>query len=245
MKKTLLIFMITIFASGDLVSQINAGSTGSSAFKNRNDNEEIMNQFYKGIRKNSDAIDDYEGTPYLYKDFKRGILRFPDHDPLVAQVRYDVTKEQMQVKFDEESYRVLHDAIPVEIGNDLYEKYSYRGDEKHVDLLGYFRVVTQNADEDDLVLLEKPYKKVKRGKAAAAMQKARPPKYLDKSDYYLMFPNSNSAVQVERRQKRFLKVFPEEHQDDLQSFIKDNKLKPKREEDLKQIVNYYNSSLEF
>lgn len=242
MKKILITFVITLIISSTAGAQIEAA--GSSALKNRNDNEEIMNQFVKGIRKNADALDDYDGTPYLYKEFKKGVLHFPEYDPLVADVRYDVSKEQMQVKFDEDSYRVLHDGIPVEIGNDLYKKFSYRGDEKHVDLLGYFRVITTGSPEDELVLLEKPYKEVKRGRAAAAMQKATPPKYLDKSDYYLKFPDSNSAVEAENRLKKFLRVFPEEHQKELKSFINDNDLKPKREQDLRRIVNYYNSSLD-
>lgn len=241
MKNTITSFAISLFILSSATAQI--GASGSGSLKNRNDNEEIMNEFYKGVRRNADAIDAYDGTPYLYKDFKKGVLNFPEHEPLVAQVRYDVSKEEMQVKFDEESYRVLHDGIPVQIENDLYQKYSYRGEEKHIDLLGYFRVVTPEAGKDDLVLLEKPYKEVKRGKAAAAMQKARPPRYLDKSAFYLLFPESNSAVEAERKLKKFLNAFPEDQQSDLKSFIKDNNLKPKREEDLKQIVQYYNTSL--
>ncbi|WP_424493524.1 hypothetical protein [Salinimicrobium sp. GXAS 041] len=241
MMKTLTTFALCFFILSSAVAQI--GSSGNGALKNRNDNEEIMNEFFKGVRRNSDAIDAYDGTPYLYKEFKRGVLQFPDHEPLAAQIRYDVAKEEMQIKFDEESFRVLHDGIPVQIEGDLYKKFTYRGEEKHIDLLGYFRVITPEAGKGDLLLLEKPYKKVKRGKAAAAMQKAKPPRYVDKSDFYLRLPDSNLAVKADKKLKNFLKVFPADEQDALKSFIKENKLKPKKEEDLKQIVQYYNTAI--
>ena len=208
---------------------------------NSDHNEEVINEYFKGIRKNIDPNDNIKGSPYLNEDFQNAVLIFPKGDPLAARVRYDVTKEEMQVQIDKDGYRILHPGVIVKLNNKPYQMLSYRGDEKTVDLIGYFEIVTPNIEgEDDVKLLRKHKKTVRRGKAAAAMQKATPARYVDKDDYYLQFGKMN-PVQVERSTKKFVSIFPEEHQEAVKEFMKENKLNSKYEQDLRSIVNYYNS----
>lgn len=239
MKQFAFICFVAVFSMYSAAAQI--GQTNAAHTVNRDDNREIMNQFLKGMMRDDSADEEYEGTPFLNEDFATGTLYFPNNDPLNVQIRYNVVNEEIQVKFDE-GYRVVHDGIAAQIGDDLYKKYSYRGEDKSLTLLGYFRVITNNFEDKPLILLEKPYKKVKRGKAAAAMQRATPPKYLNKSDFYLKFADSNSAVLAERKTKKFVDIFPAEHREQIKKYIQDNKLKPKKEQDLVHIVNYYNSN---
>lgn len=228
--------MAAIFAVMPVVAQV--GVAGGAGSLNRNDNEEIMNQYFKGIIKN-DTPTEVKGTPYLESNFKPAKLIFPENKPLDAAVRYDVVKEEMQVKFEEDSYRVLHTGVVVEMGGKPFKMMTYKGENKTFDLLGYFEILTPQPDSKELVLLRKYKKDVRRGKAAAAMQKATPPRYVDKDYFYLNFKDSK-PVMVEKRTKNFIKLFPEAHQADIEQFIKDNKLKPKNQSDLEAIVSYYN-----
>lgn len=207
----------------------------------RNDNEEIMNEFLKGISKNANASDKMDGSPYLSEEFEMAQLIFPKGDPLNAKVRYNVAKEEMQVKMDEDEYRVLHPGVVVMFRNNPYKMLSYKAEDKTVDLMGYFEFLTPDSDDKaDAKLLRKNKKKVRRGKAAAAMQEAKPPRYVDKDDFYIQFGDSK-PVEVERGTKKFIAVFPEAHQDAVKDFMNENNLKSKDEQDLKSIINFYNS----
>lgn len=227
-----------IIGLSPLFAQIN--TTSGTSTMNRDDNEEIMNSFLKGIAKNETPTD-VKGSPYLNSEFQQAQLIFPENDPLPAPVRYDVVKEEMQVQIEEGSYRILHPSVVVNLENKPYKMMSYKGDNKTFDLLGYFEILTPNYESHELVLLRKHKKDMRRGKAAAAMQKATPPRYVDKDDYYLLFKNSKPVL-VENKTKNFVNLFPEANQDQVEQFMKDNKLKPKRENDLKSLVNYYNST---
>ena len=219
------------------LSQI--GAPGSSASKNRNDNEEIMNQFLKGIKKNTDLSDQIAGSPYLEEEFQTARLIFPKNDPLEAPVRYNIAKEEMQVKIEANSYRALHRGIEVELNNTPFKMFSYKGEDKTIPLVGYFQILSPNYKEKELTLMKKYKKDVRRGKAAAAMQRATPPRYVTKDDWYLKFENSNPVL-VERKTKDFLNLFPEAHRGEVKAFMKDHKLKSRSEDDLKAIVSYYN-----
>lgn len=238
MRKPLIFSLIVSFIlTATATAQI--GAPGSSAGKNRNDTEEYMNQFLKGIKKNEDPSDNIKGTPYLNGDFQQAKLIFPKNKPLQSMVRYNVAKEEMQIKIDEDGYRILHPDVVVEINNVPYKMMYYRGEDKTMDLIGYFAMLSPTM-EDGVQLLSKNRKFVRRGRAAAAMQKATPPKYVDQDDFYLKFGNSK-PVMVETRTKKFIHMFPKEDQKDLKKFMKDNKLKAKRKQDLLAIVHYYNS----
>lgn len=238
MRKKILFLFTFLLGMGQLFAQI--GISGSAGSMNRNDNEEIMNSYLKGIVKN-ETPSNVKGSPYLNSEFQQAQLVFPKNDPLPAPVRYDVVKEEMQVQIEEGSYRILHPGVIVKLGNSPFKMMTYKGENKTFDLLGYFQILTPNYESQDLVLLKKYKKDVRRGKAAAAMQKATPPRYVDKDDFYLMFKDSKPVL-VENNLKKFVKVFPEDHQDQVKQYMKENKLKPKRVNDLQSLVNYYNNS---
>lgn len=232
-KSGMTLFIILLFAT-DVQAQFTGGG-------NRDDNEEIMNQFLKGIKKNTDLSDNIDGSPYLVDGFQPAFLVFPEHDPLNADVRYNVAKEEMQVLFDDDSYRALHPGVVVRLNNVPFRMFTYRGEEANIDLLGYFEILTPDYENKDLILLRKHKKEVRRGRAAAAMQEAKPSRYVDKDEFYLKFQEESRPVLVERRRKKFLNLFPEEHQDEIKNYMKENRLKPRSEQDLKAIVNFYNS----
>lgn len=207
---------------------------------NRDDNMEIINHYYKGILKNAPLADDIAGSPFLTKNFEQGKLFFPDHPSISANIRYDMIKEEMQVLFEEDNYRVLHDGILLEINGIPFKKFSYLGEKGGTTLLGYFEILSNK--NKDLLLLQKHYKEFKRGRAEAAMQKGTPDRLVNKRDFYLKFSNSTTAKLVDKKLKNFLSLFPLETQNGIKAFIEDKNLNLKKEQDLITIVEFYNST---
>lgn len=210
-------------------------------------NQEILHK-YSVLKGDAIRIADEEGakkisgSPYLEEEFKAGFIYFKDHQPLEANLRYDIVKEEMQLLLDgRKQYQVLQDGVDVSIDGVSFRKLNYRG-EDGANLLGYFEVVTAEPEGKPLILLNKHYKSVKTGTRSEA--RGLPPKYVDKSDYFLKFNNSKFAVPVESRLDKFLAAFPSERQAELRSFIKNNNLKTRKAEDLQQIIAHYNQEVQ-
>lgn len=64
------------------------------------------------------------GTPYLNENFQVGILSFEGKDPFTAPVRYNVHKELIEVKLEDEIFYVQED-MEVKINQDYYKKLFY------------------------------------------------------------------------------------------------------------------------
>lgn len=183
-------------------------------------------------------VDNISGSPFHYKEFHTGRIHFKDNASLPFKLRYDMVREEMQVLLDSESYKILKDEVPVEILAEYFLKLSYKG-QNHESLLGYFKVLEGKHESNQLMLLEKPFKEIKTDQRLAA--RGIPPKYVDRSDYYLKFKTATNPVLVQRKTEDFLMFFPLEHRQSIEEYVDKENLKPKKEDDLRAIVNYYNS----
>ena len=239
-KNILIIFSAFFIMYLPCEAQIRVRASNGVVSQNRSDIEKVMNEYFKAVKSNSDPSDNLAGSPYLTDDFQVALLVFPKGNPISAKIRYNIAKEEMQVKMDEEDYRVLHPGVVVKINDNPYKMLSYRGEDKTVDLIGYFEILTPETATEEAKLLRKYKKTVRSGKAAAAMRKATPARYVDQDDFYIQFGNFK-PIEAERSNKRFIESFPEAHQDAVKDFMKENKLKSRDEQDLKRIIEFYNA----
>ena len=209
-------------------------------------NRDLLNQYgtLKGkflIRNDYTEYSEIDGSPYLYdsNEFIPGKVFFPDGKSTQALLRYEVPKEQIHVLIDNKNYQVLNQEVKIELKNDFFYKFRYV-DEEGNHLLGYFKIYNLNSESKNVILLEKPLKEVR----GSARNKARgfPPKFVDKSNYYLKFRNDLEAKYVDSKPKNFLELFPTKDHSEIQKFMDNNNLKPKKEEDLKEILSYYNKN---
>ncbi len=206
------------------------------------EDDEIKSRYLRGSYTLDESSSGIAGSPYLDKSFQNGLLFFDGKDPLQASLRYDVVKEQMQVYLGSNNYSVIQDKIYVRIGNQDFKKLNYKDRDNNF-LVGYFNVLNPAYENGKLLLLEKPSKKIREGQEAGAMRPATSSQYIDKSDLYLKFPNSNTAIVAEQNTKKFLALFNKEQREKLKKYMDENDLKVKKESDLKKIVDYYNSSI--
>lgn len=209
-------------------------------------NKDLLNQYevLKGkaiIRNDAQISADIDGSPF-YKDNKEfvpGKLYIPNYDPLFVNIRYNIATEEMQVLMEKDRFQVLKQEVKLTIDNTLFQKYRYINEEGN-HYLGYFKVISESEGKPKLILLEKLLKEV-RG-SERNKRRGIDPKMVDKSDFYLKFDNSFEAVYADSRTKNFMKIFPPEERDAIETFIDDKKLKPRKKEDLESIVEYYNTN---
>lgn len=204
-------------------------------------NQELLHKYHllKGdvLLVQNAQNEDTKVNPYYKNDFQEGLIHFPNNAPLPAVIRYDLLKEEMQVLLKGNTYQVLQDNVPVEINNISFEKFNYLDDNKVINQ-GYFEVITDTEANPSLVLLKKHFKEKKSDLRSEA--RGFPAKYVDRSDYFLKFGKYRPAALIPVKTNEFVAHF-NEHAPQIETFIKDKKLKLKKEEDLVMIVNYYNS----
>lgn len=204
------------------------------------EDDEILSRYLKGSYSNTESTG-ISGSPFLEKTFKNGLLFFEGHDPVQALLRYNVIKEEIQVLLDNDKYAVIQDKVNARIGNVDFTKFNFK-DKKGNLLSGYFKVLSPQSEDNKLALLKKPSKKIREGREAGAMRPATASQYIEKSELFLKFPNSNFAVTAEGKTKKFLRLFPEDQQGKLKLYMEKNGLKPNKEANLIEIIKYYNSN---
>jgi len=206
-------------------------------------NQELLHKYHlvKGDAIRVSAIDNLNvtGSTYFNNDFMPGSLHFPKAAPFLTMVRYDMVKEEMQVLIDKENYQVLEEDVIVELYNKRFQKFDFIGDNKGINT-GYFELLKPEEKEPGLLLLRRHSKELKTN--AHSQARGIPAKYVDKTELYIK-PVGSHAMVVQSRLSNFLLAFPEESRSEIGSYIKKNNLNHKKEEDLKTIVDHYNSRL--
>ena len=180
------------------------------------------------------------GNPFYEKDFEEGFLYFPGHSPFPATMRYDIVAEKIHVLVDDQGYKVLEDDnVMVAIKGNTFRKFPYRDKDTKDRVSGYFEVLTPEDILKDVLLLEKHYKEVKTGTRAQARGFA--PEFRDRSDYYIKLPD-NEPILVERKEQKFLMKLPADVRQEISKFLEQEDLKLKKEEDLVELVKFFNEN---
>ena len=178
-----------------------------------------------------------QGSPYLNSDFIDGII-YTSSKSLYRNVplRYNVFNDELEFKTAENSIQAI--ATPgiierVEFGNFklVYMDYSC-SDKKDK---GFLRVLVDGY----VSLFVKSEVIFREPTEAAAFKEPAPAKFVNKSDsYYIQI--GDKIPQRVRGKKDIIELFPE-HEKKIAHFIKENKIKPRKSENLKELVQYYNS----
>lgn len=181
---------------------------------------------------------DIEGSPYLNDEFIKGTVYTTSQTKYVdVLLRYNIFSEQIEFKLDDGPVQAL--AAP-----ETVEKVEF-GDYKMVYIpftssrkirRGFFEVLELG---NKAVLLARPQVFFEEAKEPAAYQEAEPPKFIRKTDEYFIRVGKEPAVLISRK-KDLEEVFPD-HEKEISSFIKKNKVKSNKPERMAELVQYYNS----
>lgn len=181
---------------------------------------------------------DIKGSPYFDVEFNSATI-----SPLnkVFMVRYNAVLDDMEVIQSTDTLIMNRNnknyIIKLSNGKAVY-KILENADSKE-DKLGYFIQLT---DGKKVSLYRKDRKKfveIKRtayGGSEETLAKFKK----QKSEFYVELDNSGNAVLFPQKKKHIIKFFSGK-ENKIKKFIKENKIKTSKEEDLKKLINYANS----
>ena len=193
------------------------------------------------MQKNFSAIykANVQGTPYYDEQFNSATV-----SPMnkVYLVRYNAALDDMEVIQSSDTLIMNKNnknyIIKQNKGNITYRILEY-ADSKE-DKLGYYVQLTEGTN---IALYRKDRKKFEEVKKAAygGNLGATAAKFKkQKSEFYIELNGSGNAIKLSKRKKDIVKMFPEK-EDLVETYIKKNKIKVSKEEDLVKLITYINT----
>jgi hypothetical protein len=180
---------------------------------------------------------DIEGSPYLNDEFIEGSIFTTSKNQFVnVPVRYNIFNDEIEFRTDDGIIQAI--ALPetiekIEFGDYKMEYIPYLlgGRIKR----GFFVVL----EKGNATLYARPQILFEPAKEPGAYSDAQPPKFIKSSDeYYIRVGMEPAKIIIKRRD--ISNVLPD-HQEQLEDYIKEHKIKTNRPDDLGKLVQYYNS----
>lgn len=242
------IFLLAVFGSLSLGAQITgqpANYTANSADGGVSDAlyNYAMGAISDKTAKSSFLDDSIEGSPYMSNSFSSGKLYYGDE--LVGDIyyRYNAYNEEMEVKqsnLENERIRGLSKDKKIKLvvlGKPMSFKtfVDKSGNTKN----GYMTLL---ADGDYKLYkhLKVTFKEAK--KAENTFVKSTPAKFSQYTEYYLEHPDGKRIDQIELNNKKLIQLVEANKSNELKSFLKENNIKVKDENDLYQVFNFLNNT---
>ncbi|QHI37897.1 hypothetical protein IMCC3317_32800 [Kordia antarctica] len=181
-----------------------------------------------------------EGTPYYDEEFNSANI-----SPMnkVYLVRYNAALDDMEVIQSSDTLIMNKNnrnyVIKQNKGSITY-KILECAENKKDEKLGYYVALTEGTN---VALYRKDRKKFVEVKKAAygGNLNASSAKFKkQKSEFYIELNKSGNAIEFPRKKKDVIKMFPGK-EDLVEKYIKKNKIKVTKEEDLKKLISYVNS----
>lgn len=166
---------------------------------------------------------------YLTKDYKAA---FVDDIKDQAFLRYNIFEDEMEFVKGNQIYYVKKDVgRTVRFTNNLtYEVFEVEGE------LSYFLVQTEG---ENILLTKQIVKYVDALEPNSGYDRGRPADYKRKKDEFYL-STKNGITKLPTKKKKLLEFFGAKSSK-IKTFLKKNRLGYKKAEDLKEIVNYYNT----
>jgi hypothetical protein len=176
------------------------------------------------------------GTPYLNDSFANGEVRFHKGNHTIVPVRYDIHHDWIEYQQNNQTYILDPDnrIKEVKIGEDIFvvEKYKAKGGIKY----GYFKLL----DSGRVTLLVKQVVIFKDYQEAKALESAASPaKYIRAPDQFFLKIGEGELKKADRV-KEMIEAFPDKHEE-LTDFAKKEKISPRKEDEVRKLVVFYNS----
>ena len=214
---------------------------GISNAQNIFETKEVMDFFEENLFRPSESNkvlieNDIQGSPYLNKDFINGTIFTTLKVQFVnIPLRYNIYNDQLEFKTPNDEIMAMANPEIIERAeingiSIVYIPFTNTRKTKH----GFFYIIS----EGNATLYAKPEIMYKEP-AESGTFKDPQAKFVKKPDLYYIRIGLEQAKKV-RNKKEVVAIFPN-HQDEMASFIKKNKIKTNKPEDLKKLVQYYNS----
>ncbi|WP_319480523.1 hypothetical protein [uncultured Draconibacterium sp.] len=230
MKKYMLLISFLLFCSTGLFAQ--------SVYDLRNAIDFFeSNKMQRGEFRRTLSESEIEGSPYYIDEFTKGTIftsqKIQYND---VPLRYNIYNDEMEFQTPDEQILAIAAPEIVEkavIGEDTFSNIPYELGNKVK--RAYFILLI----EGTLSLYARPEVMYQKPKEAAAYKEPEPAKFIKRPDMFYLRINQQAAVEIES--KKDLLNFFNDHQKQIQDFIKENKIKPAKKDKMMELVEYYNS----
>jgi len=186
----------------------------------------------------ADSYGDVYGNPYVDEEFREGEILFKD-STIYKGIGMRLNHNNDQIEFQQDGQILAipnpEDLISVSFGNHLFRFEKYTKGKKI--LSSFFEVLVSGRTN----LLYRRESIIKREQLPPTeMSGGNYRDYLRTVDDYYIKKEGEPAFLVNNTPKSILKALPDK-KTELKKYIDQNNLKIKKEEDLKALVEYYNS----
>jgi len=180
---------------------------------------------------------DIKGSPYLNDEFIEGSIFTTSKNQFInVPVRYNIFSDQIEFRTGDGTIQAL--AAPEAIEKIEYGDYRL----EYIPYLlggkikrGFFVIL----EKGKATLYSRPQILFEPAKEPGAYSDAQPPKFIKRPDEYYIRAGMEPA-KVIMKSRDIPKVLPD-HQEQVEAFIKEHKIKSNRGDDLGKLVKYYNS----
>ncbi|WP_299333816.1 hypothetical protein [uncultured Psychroserpens sp.] len=183
------------------------------------------------------------GTPYIIDKFMPGKIS-ADKEGKLYSLRYNAFNDVIELKKNENEVEALNrDLVNVTItfsnSNKSYRAYNYIDAKTKKGKRGYFVIASDVSHKKPLLIKERVVF-IEKQKAKSGYAKTKPAQYKRKSDQYYTLNESGIAIELSTKKKDLANSFPE-HSKAILDYIKSNKIKTSKQEDLVKLMDYINS----
>ncbi len=177
---------------------------------------------------------DFEGSPFLNSDFDIGQIKLKNRKIYEGLLRYDIYADQIEFKTaDGNIYAVKNPEVLGEITINSSHFICFNKIEEN-SLEGIYEVLA----DGEYLLIEKHQVELKDPIAAKPYVEAKPASFSTKKSKYFILNLEGRFIEI--KTKKDLIALDTKKHDELKSYIKKNKIKISRKEDLISFVNFIN-----
>ncbi|HZY81014.1 MAG TPA: hypothetical protein VFE50_15935 [Cyclobacteriaceae bacterium] len=177
-----------------------------------------------------------KGTPYLDETYVDGTILFANNDRK-APIRYNAYKDVIEFQIDGQA-RALDAGSTVKrvsFGDNIFVVEKYK-DDKDVTRYGYFTLL----DSGKASLFSKKVMKFTPGMKGRALDGGDQPAEFRRAPDTFYFKLASGEMTEISSIKSMIAAFPDK-KDELNAFAKKEKISPRDGEELKKLIEYYNS----
>ena len=227
MKKSHLVVVLLLLSYSTLFSQ--KGNSINNAISDISD----VFRYQKNME-----YEDYNGSPYLNHPFSLGTINNTNENKIYSfQLRYNVYEDKMEIQKEDKSIVNLakENYFDVLILGEKFILTTYEiNGAKNV---GYLELLF---DKNNLILYKKHTRTlISAKKAKSSYEEDKPAKFVTSESFYFKSKNNNTIL-LPKKKKDFLKSFNNKSTE-IASYMKKNKLKNSKKEDLIKILTYYST----
>ena len=229
-----IIFIITILTTSVINAQDIQGLTRS-----RELTEIRSNLNLEGVREaGSKHQPDIDGSPYLFKSWNNpSKIIYENKEFPIDIFNYNIYSERFESKLSEDSIFIINprNVKNILINDKLFGRYLDPEFQRN----SYFEEIIKI---EDYILLKKYVVKIKKGSInPLTKEKLTNDALVMDEIYYLCDFKDMTLKKTKLKKSTFLQLLKKGNIDDINGFVKINKLKYNDVDDIKKIVQYYNT----